>query len=97
MKNKLIEYHENEWMLCLHEGGCKHRQELRPLDILRLVDLALFFKGVSLPIMIYSFYIFFTIEYGLQEYLINGTAPIIWIAYRFTVVIPRSYPSVCTQ
>ena len=97
MKNKLIEYHENEWMLCHHEGGCKHQQELRPLDILRLVDLALFFKGVSLPIMIYSFYIFFTIEYGMQEYLINGTAPIIWIAYRFTVVIPRSYPSVCTQ
>ena len=92
MKNKSIEYHENEWMLCHHEGGCKHQQELRPLDILRLVDLALFFKGVSLPIMIYSFYIFFTIEY-----LINGTAPIIWIAYRFTVVIPRSYPSVCTQ
>ena len=95
MKNKLIEYHENEWMLCHHEGGCKHQQELRPLDILRLVDLALFFKGVSLPIMIYSFYIIFTIEYG--KYLINGTAPIIWIAYRFTVVIPRSYPSVCTQ
>ena len=45
---KLIENHENEWMLCLHEGGCKHQRELRPLDILRQVDLALFCNEVSI-------------------------------------------------
>ena len=55
MKFQLIENHENEWMLCLHEDCCIHRQELRPLDILRLVDQALFCNEVSISINIESF------------------------------------------